>query len=118
MIPQYSALQAALIIGVVWALWYAIPFALLGRSAKWIVWPGAGMVCLRIIIVWMVMNARRSTLIAVLFHMMSNSVWGVFTNFDPYYNPMVMSAVLRYSPRKVRGCTSRIFSARCMGRFR
>jgi uncharacterized protein len=89
-----SALTAALIIGVVWGLWHVIPFALMGRSAGWIIWQSVGMVLLRIIIVWLVVNAGHSILIAVLFHMMSNSVWGMFPNFDPYYDPMVMFAVL------------------------
>ena len=52
------------------------------------------MVLLRIIIVWLYVNAGYSILIAVLFHMMSNSVWGLFPDFDPYYNPVVMCLVL------------------------
>lgn len=89
-----SALSAALIIGVVWALWHVIPFTLMGRSAGWIIWQGLGMVLMRILIVWLVVNAGQSLLIAVLFHMMSNSVWGLFPHFDPYFDPMVMCAVL------------------------
>lgn len=49
---------------------------------------------MRILIVWLVVNAGKSILIAVLFHMMSNSIWGLFTNFDIYYNPTVMCLVL------------------------
>jgi uncharacterized protein len=89
-----SALTAALIIGVVWALWHVIPFALMGRSAVWIFWQGVGMVCMRIIIVWLVVNAGQSIAVAVLFHMMSNSVWGIFANFDTYYDPRIMCIVL------------------------
>ena len=91
--PQ-SALKAALIIGVFWALWHVVPFSLMGRSATWIIWQGLGMVLMRIIIVWLYVNAGCSILIAVLFHMMSNSVWGLFPDFDPYYNPVVMCLVL------------------------
>ena len=91
---RYPTLAAALIIGVFWALWHVVPFALMGRSATWIIWQGLGMVLMRIIIVWLFVNAGQSILIAVLFHMMSNSVWGIFPNFGPYYNPMVMCVVL------------------------
>ena len=91
---QHSALSAALIIGVVWALWHVIPFALMGRSAGWIIWQSLGMVLMRIIIVWLVVNGSQSILIAVLFHMMSNSVWGMFPDFDPWYDPKVMCLVL------------------------
>jgi uncharacterized protein len=94
LIPHYSALQAALITGLVWALWHVIPFALMGRSAEWIIWQGAGMVLMRIIIVWLVVNTGGSILIAVLFHMMSNSVWGMFPDFGPYYDPKVLGMVL------------------------
>lgn len=91
---RYSPLQAALIIGVVWALWHIIPFALMGRGATWIMWHSLGMVCMRIIIVWLFVNTGQSIAVAVLFHMMSNSVWGLFTNFDPWYDPLVMCVVL------------------------
>ena len=94
LIRRYSALQAALMIGVIWALWHVIPFALMGRSAEWIVWQGGGMVCMRIIIVWLFVNTGHSIVVAVLFHMMSNSVWGVFANFEPWYDPLIMCGVL------------------------
>ena len=91
---HHSALTAALVIGVVWALWHVIPFALMGRDAGWIFWHSLGIVLMRIIIVWLVVNAGQSILIAVLFHMMSNSVWGMFPDFMPFYDPMVMCLVL------------------------
>lgn len=91
---RYAPLQAALIIGVVWALWHLIPFALMGRGATWIMWHSLGMVLMRIIIVWLFVNTGQSILIAVLFHVMSNSVWGMFSNFDAYYDPMLMFVVL------------------------
>jgi uncharacterized protein len=91
---HHSALTAALIIGIIWALWHVIPFALMGRGAGWIVWHSLGMVCMRIIIVWLFVNTGQSIWVAVLFHMMSNSVWGAFVDFDPYYSPAVICLVL------------------------
>ena len=91
---RHSALTAALIVGVVWALWHVIPFRLMGHSTAWILWQGAGMVLMWILIVWLVMNAGQSLLLAVLFHMMSNSVWGMFQDYGPWYDPMVMCFVL------------------------
>lgn len=91
---RHPTLTAALIIGVVWALWHVTPFALTGRSAGWIVWHGLAMVCMRIIIVWLLVNAGYSILIAVLFHMMSNSVWGMFPDFGTWYDPKIMCLVL------------------------
>jgi uncharacterized protein len=90
----YSALTAALIVGVVWALWHVVPFALMGRSGSWILWHGLSIVLMRVIMVWLVVNAGQSILIAVLFHMMSNAVWGIFPEFAPWYDPKVMCIVL------------------------
>ena len=91
---RHFALTAAVIVGVVWALWHVIPFRLMGHSTEWILWQGAGMVLMRILIVWLVVNAKQSLLLAVLFHMMSNSVWGMFQDYGPRYDPMVMCLVL------------------------
>ena len=91
---HHSALTAALVIGVVWALWHVIPFTLMGRGAGWIFWQSLGMVLMRVIIVWLFLNTGHSILIAALFHMMSNSVWGMFANFNAHYDPKIMSAVL------------------------
>ena len=47
-----------------------------------------------IIIVWLFVNAGQSLFIAVLFHMTSNAVWGLFPDFDPYYDPRIMCLIL------------------------
>ena len=91
---KWGALGAALIIGVIWALWHVIPFAEMGRSIDWIVWQCLGAVALRVIIVWLFVNAGQSVFIAVLFHMMINMAWGVFTAFDSYFDPFVLFVIL------------------------
>jgi membrane protease YdiL (CAAX protease family) len=91
---RYTALNAALIIGTFWALWHVIPFAVMGRSAAWILWHSAAMVLMRLLIVWLVVNAGQGLLSAVLFHAMSNSVWGLFPDYDPLYDPKTLCAVL------------------------
>jgi membrane protease YdiL (CAAX protease family) len=91
---RHSALTTALIIGTFWALWHVIPFAVMGRSVAWIAGQSLAMVLMRILIVWLVVNAGQSLLNAVLFHAMSNSVWGLFSDYDPFYDPKTMCAVL------------------------
>lgn len=91
---RHSALTAALIIGIVWALWHVIPFALMGRSAGWIIWYSLVIVGMRIIIVCLFVNTRQSLPVVVMFHMMSNSVWGLFADVGPYYDPLFMCVVL------------------------
>lgn len=90
----HTALCAALIIGTFWALWHVIPFAVMGRGAAWIVWHSLAMVLMRVLIVWLVVNAGQSLTIAVLFHAMSNSAWGLFSNYEPFYDPKILCAVL------------------------
>lgn len=90
----HSVPGAALILGVVWAVWHVIPLRMMGRGADWILWHSAAMVLMRIVIVWLVVNTGRSILIAAVFHMMSNSVWGTFHDFSRWYDPMFMSAIL------------------------
>lgn len=91
---RHSALTAALIIGMVWALWHVIPFTLMGRSAGWIIWHSLAIVGMRIIIIWLFENTGQSVPVAVVFHMMSNSVWGLFAVVGPYYDPLFMCVVL------------------------
>ena len=110
----HSALTAALIIGLVWALWHVIPFAVMGRSATWIIWQSLGMVLMRITIVWLVVNAGQSILIAVLFHMMSNAVWGMFPDFDAWYDPKVMCLILLAPVMAIVG----LWEQTTLGRFR
>lgn len=89
-----SALEVALIIGVIWALWHVIPYAQIDRSIVWIAWQCLGMIALRVIIVWMFVNAGQSVFIAALFHMMINMPWGVVSNFESYFDPFVLFGIL------------------------
>jgi membrane protease YdiL (CAAX protease family) len=89
-----SALAVSLIIGLVWALWHVIPFAEMGRSADWIIWQCLGAIAMRVIIVWLFVNASRSVFIAVLFHVTINMPWGVIRDFEPYFDPFVLFVIL------------------------
>ena len=91
---RWNALATGLIIGVIWALWHVIPFVELGRSGDWIVWHCLGMVAMRVIIVWLLVNAGQSVFVAVLFHTMSNMPYGVLSNYGSYYYPFVTVAIL------------------------
>ncbi|MEP6780855.1 MAG: CPBP family intramembrane glutamic endopeptidase, partial [Gemmatimonadaceae bacterium] len=91
---RHTALSAASVLGVIWALWHVIPFAQLGHNAHWIFWHGLCAVALRIIIVWLFENAQQRVLIAVLFHTMSNLSWAVFPVAGSYYDPFVAFVIL------------------------
>ena len=109
-----SALAAALILGAVWGLWHVIPFIEMGRSIDWTLWQCVGAVAMRIIIVWVFENAGQSVFVAVLFHTMINSPWGVFTEFEPYFDPLVMLAILA----PVAGIVAALWGPSTLARFR
>ncbi len=109
-----SALATALIIGAVWGLWHVVPFIEMGRSVDWIVWQCLGAVAMRIIIVWLFENAGHSVFVAVLFHTMINSPWGVFTAFEPCFDPLVMFVILAL----VAGIVVALWGPSTLARFR
>ena len=94
---KHSTLIAALILGVIWALWHVIPFFQLGRSPYWIFWHSLSAVALRIIIVWLYENTRHSVYIAVLFHTMINVSWALFPISGSYYDPFITFLILTFA---------------------
>ena len=92
-----SALSAALVVGVIWALWHVIPFVQLGRNPAWIFWHSLSAIVLRIIIVWLCANTRGSVLVAVLFHTMVNVSFALFSNAGSYYDPFVTFMILAFA---------------------
>ena len=86
---KHSALVAALILGVIWALWHVIPYVQLGHDLNWIFWQVLCTIALRIIIVWLYENTHQSVFVAVLFHTMINVSWVVFPVSLSYEHPLV-----------------------------
>lgn len=111
---EWSALNAALIIGIVWALWHVIPYAQLGRSASWIVWQCLGTIALRVIVVWLFVNTGRSVFVAALFHTTINGPWGVFPAFESYFDPFVLFVLLSL----IAGVIIALWGASTLARFR
>jgi uncharacterized protein len=108
-----SALEAALIIGVVWALWHVIPFLEMDRSVYWTLWQCLGAIALRVIIVWLFVNTSQSVFIAALFHTMANMAWGLILNFGSFYDPFVMFVILAL----VAGATVAVWGPATLANF-
>jgi hypothetical protein len=68
----WGALVAALLIGVFWAIWHVPPLIQADRQPAWIAWWILGTVALRVLIVWLYVNASRSIVVAVIFHALVN----------------------------------------------
>lgn len=91
---RYSRLQAALIVGAVWAVWHIIPYAQLGRSAWWIAWHSLCAVAMRVIMVDLYEWAGRRVSVTVLFHAMINLSWALFPVAGSYYDPFLAFLLL------------------------
>ncbi|MEO6608177.1 MAG: type II CAAX endopeptidase family protein [Aestuariivirga sp.] len=91
---KHSALAAAVVLGVIWALWHLIPYAQMGHDTIWIFWHLLCTVALRILIVSLYENTNQSVFIAVLFHTMLNLSWVLFPTSSAYYHPLVTFWIL------------------------
>ena len=109
-----SAMNAALIIGTIWALWHVIPYVQLGRSADWIVWQCLGTVALRVIMVWLFVNTGQNIFVAVLFHTMINMPWGLVQNYESFYDSQAMFVILAL----VAGTVAALWGPSTHARFR
>lgn len=82
-----SALSAALLIGVFWAVWHIVPFLQGGRAGEWIFWQCLTMLPLRVITAWLFVNGGASVLLISLFHAAGNVAQFQFPNGGSHYNP-------------------------------
>lgn len=86
-----GALNASLILGVIWAIWHSIPFIQTGNPANWIFWQSVTTVGLRILMVWIYNNTAGSVFTAILFHDMINLSEFLFPNNGSHYDPFAAS---------------------------
>jgi membrane protease YdiL (CAAX protease family) len=87
-------LAAALVIGLVWAVWHIVPLVQAHRQAGWIAWWGLGTVGSRVIIVWLYNHSGRSVVAAALYHAMSNLCWQLFPQRGSHYDPRYTSPLI------------------------
>lgn len=81
---RWNALQAGLLLGLVWAVFHYVPLLQHGRSAGWIAWWSLGTVAFRVLFTWLYNNTGNSVFAAALFHTMGNlSQVGPFLDFGP-----------------------------------
>ncbi|HET6673553.1 MAG TPA: type II CAAX endopeptidase family protein [Agromyces sp.] len=86
-------LGAALVIGVVWALFH-VPADLQGdRDLEWIAWYRLASVMLRVVIVWAYLVTGRALAAAILVHATDNLSWSLFPVGGSHYDPLFMAPV-------------------------
>ena len=91
---RWDALTSGLVLGSLWAIWHLVPFLQADRSSEWILWQSLTMLPLRIITVWLFVNAGESVAIAILFHAMCNVAQFSFPAYGSHYEPLTAFIVL------------------------
>ena len=69
---RWSALQASLVLGVIWALWHVIAMVEAGQSPAWIAWGCLDMLGTRVLMVWLYNNTGKSVFAVALYHAIAN----------------------------------------------
>ncbi len=90
---RLGALQASLVLGVIWAAWHFIPLLEARRSLEFIAWWSLGTVAGRVIIVWLYNNTGRSVFVAAVFHAIINLTWQLFPVNGSFYDPRVAGSI-------------------------
>jgi len=96
---RWGALNAGLVMGVVWGAWHLLPWSQVHPPA-WVLWQFVGTVATRVLIFWLYGVTGGSVASAVLFHAMCNVSVALFPNDGSHYDPaftapvVVLAAVL------------------------
>lgn len=90
---RWNALQASILLGLVWAAWHIVPLVQAHRSPTWIAWYFLYTVAMRILIVWLYNNTGKSVFATVLFHGILNVSTVLFIS---YYDPLVTGLIVGF----------------------
>ena len=88
---RWNALQASLLLGLVWAVWHFIPLMQAHRSPEWIAWWSLGTLASRVLMVWLYNNTGRSVFGMAVFHAMINICWLLA---PVYYDPRIAGLII------------------------
>jgi len=91
---RLGALQASIVLGLIWAVYHYVALGQAHRSVAWIAWWSLGTVAMRVIIVWLYNNTGKSVFAAALFHMTFNVAWQLFPVNGSYYDPRISGSIL------------------------
>ncbi len=91
---RFSALQASVLLGLIWAAWHLVPLMQANRSPEWIAWWCLGTVATRVLMVWLYNNSGKSVFATALYHAIENLCWQLF---PAYYDPQITSLVVAFA---------------------
>jgi CAAX protease family protein len=108
---RWNALEASIIVGLVWAAWHWVPLTQAHRSLVWIAWWSLNTVAVRVLIVWLYNNTRKSVFAATLFHAFTNVSSITFSN---YYDPRIIGPIIAFAAAIV----TVVWGPRTLARYR
>jgi membrane protease YdiL (CAAX protease family) len=93
---RWSALQTAIVLGLVWAAWHIVPLVQVHRPSAWIAWWSLFTVASRVLMVWLYNNTGKSVFAVTLYHAISNLSWQLFPNSGSHWNPCVTGLIVAF----------------------
>lgn len=78
---RWNALNASLILGLIWAIWHLPLYILAGQDPLWIAGQIISLIAIRTLIVWIYNNTGKSVFAAILFHTVYNVCTIMVTSF-------------------------------------
>lgn len=91
---RWGAARAALVLGLVWAVFHFIGLLQAHRSPEWIAWWSLYTIAGRLILVWYYNNTGKSVFAASLFHATINVTWQLFPVNGSYFDLHVTGLIL------------------------
>jgi membrane protease YdiL (CAAX protease family) len=89
-----NALQASIVLGLVWAAWHLVALVQVGRAADWIAWWSLYTVAQRVIIVWLYNNTGKSVFAVTVYHAMMNLCWQLFPIDGSFWDPRITALIV------------------------
>ena len=89
-----NALQASILLGLLWAAWHIVLLAQAQRSLDYIVWQSLVYVPERVLFVWLYNNTGKSVFAVAVFHAMLNVTWQLFPVNGSFYDPPITGLIV------------------------
>jgi membrane protease YdiL (CAAX protease family) len=94
---RWNALQAGILLGLVWAAWHVVPLVQANRAAAWIAWWCLYTVAGRVLLTWLYNNTGKSVFAAALYHAMMNISWQLFPSHGSHWDPRITGLIVVFA---------------------
>jgi membrane protease YdiL (CAAX protease family) len=92
-----NALQASILLGLVWAAWHLVLLVQAQRSPEYIAWQSLVYVPERVLFVWLYNITGKSVFATAGFHAMLNVSWQLFPINGSFYDPRIMGLIVTFA---------------------